>query len=138
MFYIWLAITVGLSILEMTTVNLVCIWYVVSSIIAMIISIFTDNLLIQTGAFVLIGTILLLLTKDAIKKILPENTKTNLDRIIGMTGIVTKKITKKTPGEVKVDGKYWTALADETIPTDSTVEILEINSTKLKVKRMEE
>ena len=49
-----------------------------------------------------------------------------------------KKITKKTPGEVKVDGKYWTALADEIIPTDSTVEILEINSTKLKVKRMEE
>ena len=36
----------------------------------------------------------------------------------------------------KVDGKYWTALADETIPTDSTVEILEINSTKLKVKRI--
>ena len=30
------------------------------------------------------------------------------------------------------------ATADETIPVDTTVQILEINSTKLKVKRMEE
>ena len=72
------------------------------------------------------------------KKLIPEKEKTNLDRIIGMKGIVTEKITKKTPGEVKVDGKLWTAIADETIPEESTVKILEINSTKLKVKRMEE
>ena len=49
-----------------------------------------------------------------------------------------EKITKKIPGEVKVDGKRWTAVADENINPDETVEILEINSTKLKVKRMEE
>ena len=55
-----------------------------------------------------------------------------------MKGIVTEKITKKTPGEVKVDGKRWTATAEENISVDETVEILEINSTKLKVKRMEE
>ena len=58
--------------------------------------------------------------------------------IIGMQGNVTKKITKKIPGEVKVDGKYRTAFAEETINIDEVVEILEINSTKLKVKRLEE
>ena len=138
MFYVWLAIAVGLAILEMATVNLVSIWYVASSIVAMIISLFIDNIVIQMAVFVLGGTILLILTKDAIKKILPEKTKTNIDRIIGMDGIVTEKITKKNPGEVKVDGKHWTATADETIQVDETVKILEINSTKLKVKRMEE
>lgn len=138
MFYVWLAVAVGLAVLEMSTVNLVSIWYVISSLIAMIVSLFTDNVVIQLAVFVLGGTILLLLTKDAIKKILPEKTRTNIDRIIGMEGIVTEKITKKTPGEVKVDGKRWTAIADETIPVDSIVKILEINSTKLKVKRMEE
>ena len=55
-----------------------------------------------------------------------------------MQGIVTEKITKKIPGEVKVDGKYWTAFSEETINVNESVEILEINSTKLKVKRMEE
>ena len=138
MFYVWLAVAIGLAILEMSTVNLVSIWYIISSIITMIVSLFIDNVVIQLAVFVLGGTILLLLTKDAIKKILPETTRTNIDRIIGMKGIVTEKITKKTPGEVKVDGKLWSAVADETIPVDTTVEILEINSTKLKVKRMEE
>ncbi|MBQ2873554.1 MAG: NfeD family protein [Bacilli bacterium] len=138
MFYVWLAIAIILAILEMSTVSLVSIWYIISSIIAMLTSLFTDNVVIQVAIFVLAGTLLLILTKDAIKKILPEKTKTNIDRIIGMEGIVTEKITKKKPGEVKVDGKRWTAVADENIPEDSIVEILEINSTKLKVKRMEE
>ena len=138
MFYIWLAIAVTLAIIEMTTANLVSIWYIISSIASMIISLFIDNVVIQVAVFVLGGTLLLLMTKNAIKKIQPVSTKTNIDRIIGMKGIVTEKITKKIPGEVKVDGKRWTAVADETIPVDTTVVILEINSTKLKVKRMEE
>lgn len=138
MFYVWLAVAIVLAIIEMSTVNLVSIWYIISSIATMIVSLFTDNVVIQLAIFVLGGTLLLILTKDAIKKILPEKTKTNIDRIIDMEGIVTEKITKKTPGEVKVDGKRWTAVADETIPVDTTVKILEINSTKLKVKRMEE
>ena len=138
MFYVWLAVAVILAIIEMSTVNLVSIWYIISSITTMIVSLFTDNVVIQVAIFVLGGTLLLLLTKGAIKKILPEKTKTNIDRIIDMEGIVTEKITKKTPGEVKVDGKHWTAVADENIPVDTPVKILEINSTKLKVKRMEE
>lgn len=138
MFYIWLSIAIILSIIEMSTVNLVSIWFIVSSLIAMILSLFIDNVLIQITVFVLLGIILMLSTKKIIKKILPHKIKTNVDRIIGMQGIVTKKITKKIPGEVKVDGKYWTAFAEETINVDEVVEILEINSTKLKVKRLEE
>ena len=138
MFYIWLAIAVILAILEMSTVSLVSIWYIISSIVAMLISLFTDNIAIQVSVFVLGGTILLILTKDAAKKILPEKTKTNIDRIVGMEGIITEKITKKTSGVVKVDGKYWTAIADETIEENTSVKILEINSTKLKVEKIEE
>ena len=138
MFYIWLTIAVILAIIEMSTVNLVSIWFIISSIIAMITSLFIDSIVIQVAIFVLVGTLLIILTKDAIKKILPNKTKTNIDRIIGMSGIVTEKITKKTPGEVKVDGKHWTAVAEETINENETVKILEINSTKLKVKRMED
>jgi membrane protein implicated in regulation of membrane protease activity len=138
MFSVWLIIAIGLAILEMSTVNLVSIWYVISSLAAMVISLFIDELLVQIAVFVLGGTILLVLTKKIIKKILPESKKTNIDRIIGMEGIVTEKITKKAPGVVKVDGKFWTATSNETIPVNETVKILEINSTKLKVKRMEE
>lgn len=138
MFYIWLAIVIILSIIEAATVNLVSIWFVVSGIITMIVTLLTDNLTIQITTFLLLGIIFMLLTRKTIKKISPEKAKTNLDRIIGMEGIVTEKITKTNPGEVKVDGKKWTAIANNTIDTGTAVKILEINSTKLKVERISE
>ena len=138
MFNTWLIIVICLAILEMATVSLVSIWFVLSGILAMIASIFIDSILVQTAIFVIFGVLFMLLTKNAVKKMVPKKTKTNLDRIIGMEGIVTEKITKSKPGEVKVDGKRWTAVADKSIPEGSTVKILEINSTKLTVERMEE
>ena len=72
------------------------------------------------------------------KRIIPNKIKTNIDRIIGMEGIVTEKITKNQSGEVKVDGKRWAAISNQELPVGSIVKILEINSTKLTVERMEE
>ena len=138
MFYSWLIIVIGLAILEMATTSLVSIWFVLSGLLAMIASLFIKSVLIQVAIFVVFGLIFMILTKKITKKIVPEKQKTNLDRIIGMTGIVTEKITKNHPGEVKVDGKKWTAVSDKPIEIGSSVKILEINSTKLTVERMEE
>lgn len=138
MFYTWLAVVILLAIVEMASVGLICIWFVASGLLAMIISLFTDNIYIQFTVFALGGIILLLLTRKITKKLVPKKENTNIDRIVGMKGIVVEKITKKTPGSVKVDGKVWTAIANETISENSEVKILEINSTKLTVERMEE
>ena len=138
MFYTWLIVVILLAIIEMLSVGLVCIWFVISALAAMILSLFTDKIYLQFGVFVIGGIILLLLTRKITKKLVPKKEKTNIDRIVGMTGLVVDKITKKNPGSVKVDGKVWTAVAKETIPVDTEVKILEINSTKLTVERMEE
>lgn len=138
MFYMWLSIVIFLSILEITTVNLVSVWFVISGILSMIASLFTNNILIQIAIFVIFGLIFMLMTRKIVKKLVPKKTKTNLDRIEGMTGIVVEKITKNKPGAVKVDGKVWTAQANETINQDEIVKILEINSTKLKVEKTKE
>ena len=138
MFYIWLSIVVLLAIIEILTVNLVSIWFVISGILSMITSLFITNVTIQITIFVIFGVLFMLLTKTTVKKIVPKKEKTNLDRVIGMEGIVTKKITKNTSGEVKVDGKYWTATADKTILPDTIVKVLALNSTKLKVEIVKE
>lgn len=138
MFYIWLAIVVLLAIIEIFTVNLVSIWFVISGILSMITSLFITNVTIQITIFVIFGVLFMLLTKNTVKKIVPKKEKTNLDRVVGMEGIVTKKITKNTSGEVKVDGKYWTATADKTILPDTIVKVLALNSTKLKVEIVKE
>lgn len=138
MFYIWLSIVVLLAIIEILTVNLVSIWFVISGILSMITSLFITNVTIQITIFVIFGVLFMLLTKNTVKKIVPKKEKTNLDRVVGMEGIVTKKITKNTSGEVKVDGKYWTATADKTILPDTIVKVLALNSTKLKVEIVKE
>ena len=53
-------------------------------------------------------------------------------------GIVTEEISKLNPGEVKVDGKRWTAISDKKIKKDSKVEILAIEGVKLLVKEVKE
>ena len=138
MFYAWLTVVIILAIIEITTVSLVSIWFVFSGILAMITSVFTDNITTQLAIFVIFGLIFMLLTKKIAKRIIPNKIKTNIDRIIGMEGIVTEKITKNQSGEVKVDGKRWAAISNQELPVGSIVKILEINSTKLTVERMEE
>ena len=138
MFYIWLSIVVLLAIIEILTVNLVSIWFVISGILSMITSLFITNVTIQITIFVIFGVLFMLLTKKTVKKIVPKKEKTNLDRVVGMEGIVTKKITKNTSGEVKVDGKKWSAYADTNISKGENIKVLSINSVKLKVKKWEE
>lgn len=133
----WLVIVIILGIIELMTVNLVSIWFIASGIITLIASLFIDNIVVEFAIFVILGIIFMLLTKKIIKNIKP-NVKTNLDRIIGMTGIVTEEINKNKNGEVKVDGKLWTAYSDNKIKVGSTVVVLSINSVKLKVKEIKE
>ncbi len=139
MFYLWLIVIIVLTIIECMTVNLVTIWYVASALVSLILSLFIDSFLIQFGVFAILGTIFLLTTRKALNRLIKnKNEKTNLDRVIGMKGIVTEEIKKNDNGEVKVDGKRWTAYADKKIKVDSIVQILEINGVKLKVKEVEE
>ena len=135
----WLAVILICAFLEAITVNLITIWFFASGIIALIVSIFVDSVFIQCSVFVLVGILLLITTRRPLQNMVNvHHEKTNLDRIYNMTGIVVEKIFVNRPGVVKVDGKYWTAISDSDIDVDSIVSILEINSTKLKVKKVED
>ena len=139
MVWIWLGLVITLTLIEVLTTNLVTIWYIASAIISLVLSLFIDSYLIQFAVFVIIGTVLLFTTRDYLVKLLvKKKEKTNLDRVVGMMGIVTEEITKKNSGEVKVDGKRWTAISDKKIKVDSTVKVLEIDGVKLKVEAVEE
>ena len=139
MVWIWLFIVIFLILIELATINLVTVWYIASGIVAMILSIFIDNYFIQFLVFVVLGTLLLITTREYLVKLIGnKKEKTNLDRVVGMTAIVTQEIKKNNPGEVKVDGKRWTAVADKRIKVDSTVKVLEIDGVKLKVEEVED
>lgn len=135
----WLVVVVLLAIIEASTVNLVSIWFVISGLVALIVSLFTEAFYIQFGVFVLLGIILLVITKPAMNKMFKEKeTKLNLERIIGMEGIVTEEIEKNKIGEVKVDGKLWSAISDVKIPVNSVVKAVSIEGVKLVVEKVQE
>ncbi len=137
MFYVWLTIVVLLTIVEAMTVNLTTIWFVVSGLVAIGLSFVTDIFLIQFGVFVCLGIVLLIVTKPFVKKFLDSrDAKTNFDRIIGMNGIVVKDISDVNNGEVKVDGKIWTAYSDDSLKANDKVKVLEISGSKIKVRKV--
>ena len=133
--YLWLLVIIVLSIIEASTVGLVCVWYIASAIIALIVSLFIDEIMLQFGIFAVVETILLLSTRKLLKNKLVSKEKTNLDRIIGMRGVVTEDIGDLVIGEVLVDGKKWSAIANEPIKKGEKVKILKIEGVKLVVER---
>ena len=135
MFYFWLIVMIVLGFFEAITINLVSIWFIMSAFIALILSFITDNFVIQFGVFVILGIILMLTTRKTLEAKLVRKEKTNLDRVVGMKGIITEEVTKHSVGEVKVDGKRWSCVSDEAIEKGSVVKILKIDGVKLKVQK---
>lgn len=139
MAWLWLCIVIVLTLIEVSTINLVTIWFIASGIIAMILSLFVDNYFIQFFIFVVLGIILLITTRKYLVNISSNKVeKTNLDRVIGENAIVTLEIDKNKIGEVKIDGKKWSAISSKKIKEGSTVKVLSIEGVKLKVEEVEE
>lgn len=139
MSFIWMVSFIVLTLIEIFTINLVTIWFAIGALVSFFISLCTENIGLQILVFIVISLITLLFTKKAVNKIKDkEMVPTNLDRVIGQIGIVTENIKPLEPGEVKVDGKKWTAIADEEIDINDEVKILSINGVKLKVEKIKE
>ena len=135
----WLVLFIVLALFELATVNLVSIWFSLGALITTFVSLVTDNLMIHLAVFTISSILLLLLTKPFVKKMKKrEGVPTNLDMVIGKTGVVTEKIEKDGIGEVKVLGKKWSAYSDKEIEENSKVKILSINGVKLKVEEIKE
>lgn len=138
MFYFWLAVIIFLGLVEIMTINLVSVWFVASGLVALVLSFITDNFVIQFAVFVILGIILLATTRKTLEKKLVKKEKTNFDRVIGMKGIVTEEIKENEVGEVKVDGKKWSAVSKHSLKVGDKVKILKINGVKLEVESWEE
>lgn len=140
---IWLILAILFLGIEIATFNLVTIWFSISSIIAMVLALLGVGVVWQIVAFI-VSSIALIFLFFAFREKLGLSSKsidkTNADRNIGMTGIVTQKIDNiEATGQVKVNGQIWTAhsVSDEVIEVDELIEVVEIKGVKLFVKRKE-
>lgn len=140
--FVWIAFAVVMAVCEAYTSQLVSIWFVVGAVGAAITSIFTTNILIQTGVFVALTVLALIITKPLVKRFKRNIKKvsTNSDRLIGMTGVVLKDINPlEATGQVKVNGEVWTAkTVSDNVGKDTKVKVLSIEGVKLIVEPVKE
>lgn len=137
MWYVWLILAGIFVIGEVITSGFLIFWLALGSLIAMVVSFVTDNIIIQTTVFLISSVILILATKPLIKKFAnTETVKTNVQSIIGKKGLVTKDISSiNSTGQVKIDGELWSAIGmnDMDISKGTEVKIEEIKGVKVIV-----
>mgnify|MGYP003333474946 CR=1 FL=1 len=133
---VWLAVLLGAILTEICTLDLVAIWFIPAALISLILSLFHVGLAWQIIVFVAVSVGLLAATRPMVKKFFAQKTerKTNIDAVIGSTGIVTETIDNlKNQGLVRVKSQIWTArnVTDEIIEEGSTVSVLRIEGVKI-------
>lgn len=86
-------------------------------------------------AIVILSFLYLLIGRKFIKKALTIETKsTNVDNVLHRKGLVTKMITAKRAGQVKIEGEIWRANSDRTIDEGKEVVVESVSGVTLKVK----
>ena len=90
MWQLWLVLSGICLIIESFTLGFFVFWFSIGALFALIVSLFTTNIVIQSVVFIVSSTILLLLTKPLIKKFVkaPKTKTTNVYSIIGKEGIL--------------------------------------------------
>lgn len=137
---VWLGILILMVIIEIITLGLTTIWFAGGALVAFIASFLGAGVPVQITLFIVVSFLLLIGTRPfAVKYFNRERVKTNVDTLIGETGIVVSDIDNlHATGAVQVNGQEWTARAKEDVLIEKgkKVRIEEINGVKLIVKEM--
>lgn len=108
---IWLLLMVVFLVTEASTVTLVSLWFAAGALAAMVVSLLSGALWLQVTVFLAVAVILLTALRPLVRKfVTPKLTATNIDSVIGSTGLVTAPIDNVTAsGQVKLGGMDWSA-----------------------------
>jgi membrane protein implicated in regulation of membrane protease activity len=122
------------------TVEIISIYFTGGALVSMALSLFGVPLEWQILTFCVVSIILIIFTRPIVARYLKRNeSKTNVDTLIGDVATVTKEILPDERGEVEIKGQYWLAVSanNDIIELGSKVSILAIEGAKLIVKKYE-
>ena len=138
--WIWIAVIVIAIVVEISTDQLISIWFVPGAIAATIMDFCKVDLLWQILVVILTAAAGIILAQTVIKKrIQPQGTKTNIDAIIGERCVVTEKIDNYAGcGQVKVKGQIWSARGvneDDVFDEGTALHVVAIEGVKVICKK---
>ena len=138
MLNIWIGFFVLSVIVEVNTMNLIAIWFMPGTLIAIVLALLSVPVWIQVLVWLLITVTVFAATWRLSARLRhPSHEPTNADRVIGQTAIVTATISDRTQtGQARGMRQTWSARTDETeteIPAGTEVRVLRIEGVKLIV-----
>lgn len=138
---IWLLLLVVFLAAEAATVSMVSLWFAVSALVALLVALLGGPGWLQGTLFLVISAVLLALLRPLVKRyVTPRITATNVDSVIGSTGLVTTAIDNVSAvGQVKLGAMEWTArsTSGQPIPVGTRVRVDKIEGVKVYVSPVE-
>ena len=135
----WLCLAGVSLIVEILTVGLVSVWFVIGSVCAMAAAALGAGTAVQACVFIAVSALLLVFMMPAAKRMIQKDRHaTNFDRIMGMTAEVTQEIDDiEGKGQVKVGGTVWSAKSADGsgIKKGELVEITAVEGVRAVVRR---
>ena len=135
--FVWLGLMILFLIAEGATVSLVSLWFAAGAVVAMFAALLGAGVWLQTGLFLVVSGALLLMLRPIVRRYLvPKITPTNVDSLVGATGLVTESIDNVTAsGQVKLGAMEWTARSTtgENIPQGTLIRVDRIEGVKVYV-----
>lgn len=140
--WIWLGILVVSAILEFVSLQMVSVWFCVSSVVAVILDLCGVAIWVQALVFVTLALILLICLRGFCLKYLlkNDNTKTNVDNLIGSKHTLIEAIHGEKSGSIKINGVVWTTVCEKEkkIEKGQKVKIIRVEGNKLIVEKVKE
>ena len=134
----WIGAIVLFGIIEAATVNMVSIWFVGGSLVALICDLLGAGPWFQIAAFLVVAGILLAALRPFVRRFVsPRKTATNADMAIGRSAYLTETVDNlRGTGALKLDGKEWSvrSVSGEVLPQNTLVTIVKMEGVKLYVK----
>lgn len=138
----WLIAMVVFAAAEAMTVSLVSIWFAVGSLGAIIAALLGGGLIFQVTVFLALAVALLISLRGVVRKhFAPRVTRTNIDSVLGSTGIVVTPVNNIAAlGQVQINGIEWSARSSNNshIPAGTLVKVDRIEGVKVFVTAVEE
>ena len=137
--WLWIIIFAATILIELITVDLMCIWFSIGALLAFILELLGAPEWVQVLVFFIISLSLIFTVGKWARKLLKSKQNTNVNALIGQDIVVTKKTEHYVTGEGKVNGIVWTTITyeNEVVEEGEIAVINEISGNKLYIKRKE-
>ena len=139
--WVWFGIAVICAVIEGLTLGLTTIWFALSAVLMIFISLLQLPFYAQCVLFALVALLLLFFTRPlALKFLHTKRENTNADSLIGKKALALQTITEWEKGQVKINGAVWTAASVDgtAIPAGDECIIEKIEGVTLIVKKIQE